>query len=162
MAARKRREDIRAIFGELADDVALDDRQSAAVCGVSVPTWKRWRRLKKGPPVISLNGLPRQLVGDLRRGCEEPQRHPNKRNGRQQTPTAAGIFRKSQKRDSPKPTVKRKAARTLNEETSPMRTSAHLPPERLALLANASMPSANVRCLNSFASSSAVRASPRP
>lgn len=76
MAARKKFcEDIRAIFGELADDVALDDRQSAAVCGVSVPTWKRWRRLKKGPPVISLNGLPRQRVGDIRqwlRGTANP------------------------------------------------------------------------------------------
>jgi hypothetical protein len=70
-APRKRLEDIRAIFGELADDVALDDRQSAAVCGVSVATWKRWRRLKKGPPGISLNGLPRQRVGDLRQWLRE-------------------------------------------------------------------------------------------
>jgi hypothetical protein len=74
-ARKKVREDIRKIFGELADDVLLDRRQAGEVVGRSAPTLQRWDRERKWPPAVLLNGRPRYLVGSLRtwlRGTANP------------------------------------------------------------------------------------------
>jgi hypothetical protein len=65
-AARKRREDIPKIFGELADDVLLDRRQTGEVVGAAPPTLQRWDREETWIPTVMLNGRPRYRVGDLR------------------------------------------------------------------------------------------------
>jgi hypothetical protein len=74
-ARKKIHEDIRKIFGELADDVLLDRRQTGEVVGRAAPTLQRWDRDGKSPRAILLNGRPRYRVGDLRtwlRGTANP------------------------------------------------------------------------------------------
>jgi hypothetical protein len=65
-AARKTREDIRLVFDRLSDDALLDDAQLGMLAGRSPMTIKRWRREKKTPPCVWLNGAPRHRVGDVR------------------------------------------------------------------------------------------------
>jgi hypothetical protein len=68
MATRRKQidSDIRLIFDRLADAVLLDDMQFGAVTGSAPSTIKRWRRQKKLPPAVRLNGRPRYRVGDIR------------------------------------------------------------------------------------------------
>ena len=64
---RKQREpDVRLVFDQLSNDALLDDAQLGQLAGRSPMTIKRWRREKKTPPFVSLNGCPRFRVGDLR------------------------------------------------------------------------------------------------
>jgi hypothetical protein len=64
--ARKRREDIRQTVHLLSDDVLVDDRQLGLIGGWSTSTSKRWRREKKLPEAIMVNGLPRHRLGNIR------------------------------------------------------------------------------------------------
>jgi hypothetical protein len=68
MATRRkpRDQDVRVIFDQLSDDALLDDFQVGLLAGRSPMTIKRWRREKKTPPFVSLNGCPRFRVGDIR------------------------------------------------------------------------------------------------
>jgi hypothetical protein len=50
----------------LSDDVLLDDKQIAALTGISIPTLKRWRALGTGPVVTWLGDRPRVRVADYR------------------------------------------------------------------------------------------------
>jgi hypothetical protein len=63
---RKLLEDIRLVFDKLSDDALLDDAQVGLLAGRAPATVKRWRRQKKTPPCVSLNGAPRFRVGDVR------------------------------------------------------------------------------------------------
>jgi hypothetical protein len=64
---RKAREpDVRLIFDRLSDDALLDDAQVGQLTNAAPATVKRWRRLKKTPPHLLLNGRPRFRVGDIR------------------------------------------------------------------------------------------------
>ena len=64
---RKQREpDVRLVFDKLSDDALLDDIQLGQLAGRSPATIKRWRRGKKTPRHLSLNGAPRFRVGDVR------------------------------------------------------------------------------------------------
>jgi hypothetical protein len=64
---RKQREpDIRLVFDKLSEDSLLDDVQLGQLAGRSPATIKRWRREKKTPPPLLLNGFPRFRVGDVR------------------------------------------------------------------------------------------------
>ena len=68
MATRRkpRDQDVRVIFDQLSDDALLDDFQVGLLAGRAAMTIKRWRREKKTPPFVSLNGCPRFRVGDIR------------------------------------------------------------------------------------------------
>jgi hypothetical protein len=68
MATRRkvREPDIRLVFDKLSDDALLDDFQLGVLAGRAAMTIKRWRRLKKAPRHVVLNGLPRFRVGDVR------------------------------------------------------------------------------------------------
>jgi hypothetical protein len=68
MATRRkpREPDVRLMFDRLSDDALLDDAQLGLLAGRSPMTIKRWRREKKTPPWVSLNGAPRFRVGDVR------------------------------------------------------------------------------------------------
>jgi hypothetical protein len=64
---RKQREpDIRRVFDELSEYALIDDAQLGQLAGRSPATIKRWRRERKTPPPVSLNGLPRHRVGLVR------------------------------------------------------------------------------------------------
>ena len=64
---RKQREpDVRLMFDKLSDDALLDDAQVGLLAGRSPATIKRWRRERKTPPCVCLNGAPRFRVGDIR------------------------------------------------------------------------------------------------
>jgi len=73
-ARSKLRDDIRLVFDRLSDDALLDDMQLGALAGRSAATIKRWRRLRKAPPVVMLNGLPRFRAGDARLWLRGPER----------------------------------------------------------------------------------------
>ena len=73
---RKQREpDVRLVFDQLSNDALLDDVQLGQLAGRSPMTIKRWRREKKTPPFVSLNGCPRlegrrhpaMAAGDLKK-----------------------------------------------------------------------------------------------
>ena len=68
MATRRKQRDrdVRVVFDQLSDDALLDDMQLGQLAGRSPATIKRWRREKKTPPHLSLNGAPRFRVGDIR------------------------------------------------------------------------------------------------
>ena len=61
MATRRKQRDrdVRVVFDQLSDDALLDDAQLGQLAGRSPMTIKRWRREKKTPPFVSLNGCPR-------------------------------------------------------------------------------------------------------
>jgi hypothetical protein len=58
--------DVRLMFDKLSDDALLDDAQVGLLAGRSPATIKRWRRERKTPPCVRLNGAPRFRVGDIR------------------------------------------------------------------------------------------------
>lgn len=60
----------------LADDVLLDDKQIAALTGLSIPTVKRWRSLGTGPTVTWLGDRPRVRVADYRAFLAARRRAP--------------------------------------------------------------------------------------
>lgn len=61
------RADPRMDFDLLSEDTLLDQREVAAVLGLSAWTVQMWRQRKKGPAYIRLGDrLPRYRVGDLR------------------------------------------------------------------------------------------------
>ena len=68
MATRRkpREPDVRLVIDRLSDDALLDDAQVGQLAGRSPATIKRWRRERKTPPCVSLNGCPRFRVGDIR------------------------------------------------------------------------------------------------
>jgi hypothetical protein len=68
MATRRKQcePDVRLVFDQLSNDALLDDAQLGQLAGRSPMTIKRWRREKKTPPCVSLNGAPRFRVGDIR------------------------------------------------------------------------------------------------
>ena len=68
MSARPKRRvnDITQTFDSLSNDVLLDDSQIAAVANVAPSTVKRWRRERRMPPIVMLNGRPRHRVGLVR------------------------------------------------------------------------------------------------
>ena len=57
---------IRNSFSELADDVLLFGREAAEVAGYGPLTFKRWRKDKKGPPWLRINGGVRYRAKALR------------------------------------------------------------------------------------------------
>ena len=65
-AAVEAKPSIRSTFSELADDVLLSEREASDVAGYGPLTFKRWRRDKKGPPWLRLNGGVRYKVQALR------------------------------------------------------------------------------------------------
>jgi hypothetical protein len=60
----------------LSDDVLLDDKQIAALTGLSIVTIKRWRSLGTGPTVTWLGDRPRVRVADYRAFLAARRRAP--------------------------------------------------------------------------------------
>jgi hypothetical protein len=53
-------------LNELPDDALLTDAHVSALTTFSVPTIKLWRKNKRGPRFVSIEGYPRCRAGDLR------------------------------------------------------------------------------------------------
>jgi hypothetical protein len=66
LASRAKPSSIRSTFSELADDVLLSEREASDVAGYGPLTFKRWRKDKKGPPWLRINGGVRYRAKALR------------------------------------------------------------------------------------------------
>lgn len=53
-------------LAELPDDALLTDAHVSALTTFSVTTLKLWRRNKRGPRFVTVEGYPRCRAGDLR------------------------------------------------------------------------------------------------
>lgn len=68
MATKKSR---RATSAPSFEPEFVSDVVAARIIGVSAPTLRRWRHLKRGPKVCKLGGLVRYRVSDLRAWAQE-------------------------------------------------------------------------------------------
>ena len=50
----------------LPDDALASPAEASALTGFAIVTLRRWRRDRRGPPFVLIEGVPRYRLGDLR------------------------------------------------------------------------------------------------
>lgn len=58
--------ELAARLAALPDDALLSPNEASALTGFANITLRKWRAERRGPPHISLEGMPRYRMGDLK------------------------------------------------------------------------------------------------